>query len=223
MARLLLPLNTSLFFRAFFQKEYKITDNKSNQQQHQKVKTTSTMQMMMTTTTGASSLWCLAHLRWKSETMIMRILTKLVCWCVCGSMCKCYYNEYVPICVYRLKTICNAIVMHYGTQPLVKIEGQFTSYRAGMFKFVDGTFHGFVLMILFAYVFMLRNTFFVGWVDTHTPKLFLLLSSLIAVNSWPASHITHWCCKTLHVWNSEYGLRPQDASKFLSPWKLAPI
>lgn len=55
MARLL-PLNTSLFFRAFFQKEYKITDNKSNQQQHQKVKTTSTMQMMMTTTTGASSL-----------------------------------------------------------------------------------------------------------------------------------------------------------------------
>ena len=59
-------------------------------------------------------------------------------------------------------------VMHYGTQPLVKIEGQFTSYRAGMFKFVDGTFHGFVLMILFACVFMLRNTFFVGWVDTHT-------------------------------------------------------
>ena len=164
MARLL-PLNTSLFFRAFFQKEYKITDNKSNQQQHQKVKTTSTMQMMMTTTTGASSLWCLAHLRSKSETMIMRILTKLVCWCVCGSMCNCLSIMSMYLFVYiALKPY----VMHYGTQPLVKIEGQFTSYRAGMFKFVDGTFHGFVLMILFAYVFTLRNTFFVGWVGTHT-------------------------------------------------------
>ena len=42
-------------------------------------------------------------------------------------------------------------VMYYGTQPLVKIEGQFTSYQAGMFKIVDA-FHGFVLMILFAYI-----------------------------------------------------------------------